>query len=78
MKWLRRKIAEHNAKITYVDQEESWTARGWVISIITFTTLVSIPFVIIAACLGEMTFVTIGVISGILSVVWHFWHLLRY
>lgn len=78
MKWLRRKIAEHNAKITYVDQEESWTTRGWVMSLITFTTLVSVPFIIIAACFGKFGIMSLGLIFGAISVAWHFWHLLKW
>ena len=77
MDWLKRKIKEHNERLTYVDYEENWTVKGWMCSLIALTVLSIVPLVIIAVQKQQPIIAVGGVCLGAFVVWWHFWHIIN-
>lgn len=77
MNWLRRKIKEHNERLTYVDYEEHWTAGEWICSLILLTALSVVPLTIIALQEQKPIVALCGLGLGAFVVWWHFWHIMN-
>lgn len=77
MNWLKRKIKEHNDRLTYVDYEETWTVAEWLCSIISLTLLILIPSIIIAIQDGNPIIALIGSCFSVIIIWWHFWYILH-
>jgi flagellar biosynthesis protein FliQ len=77
MLWLKKKIDEHNSKITYVDYEETITESGWITAMV-FGVIVSIAAVVYGIKLNCIPLIIVGLILLIVSVGWHLWYLLDY
>lgn len=77
MNWLKRRIKEHNEKLTYTDYEEHWTVGGWLCSLILLTTLSVVPLSIIAVQENKPVAALCGSLLGAFVVWWHFWHILH-
>lgn len=77
MNWLKRKIKEHNERLTYVDYEETWVVAEWLCSIISLTLLILIPSIIIAIQDGNPIIALIGLCFSAIIIWWHFWHIMH-
>jgi hypothetical protein len=77
MNWLKRKIKEHNEKLTYADYEEHWTVGSWLFSLISLTILSVVPLTYMAIQQQKLVVALFGSCLGVFVVWWHFWHILH-
>lgn len=77
MNWLKRKIKEHNERLTYADYEEHWTVGEWIFSLISLTALSIIPQVIIAIQEQKPIVALFGLLLGVFVIWLHFWYILH-
>lgn len=77
MNWLKRKIEEHNARLTYEDYEEHWTVEAWICGLVSLTMLSIGPLTMIALQEQKPIFAVVGLGLGAFVVWWHFWHILH-
>lgn len=78
MRWLEKKVEEHNEKHLYSDQDEQWSVSGWLNSIVVTTFFCSVPFIIVGTSFNVTLCVVFGIVCGVFNILWHFWHLIYY
>ena len=77
MNWLKRKIKEHNERLTYIWYEEHWTVTEWICSLVALTMLSVGPLTMIALQEQKPIVALVGFGLGAFVVWWHFWHILN-
>jgi hypothetical protein len=77
MNWLKRKIKEHNERLTYVDYEEHWTTGEWICNLILLTALSVVPLTIIAVQEQKPITALCGLVLGAFVAWWHFWNIMH-
>ena len=78
MNWLKKKIDEHNARRTYVDQEEEWTVVDFIFCFIGYTVSPLVMWVQSGMAKGMWDTGFILVPMSIGFGVYLVWHLLFY